>query len=87
MFIPTNLVSPHNDPILRDMPRGGRPLTRWEITQRASRYDRLFAPYQHRDELETQEHEGPRQERFGGIRRAIARVLVRAGERLDPQLA
>ena len=86
MFIPTHLVTPHTDLMLQDTRRNGRPLTRWEITQQASRHDRLVAPYLHRDERETR-HDTPHQERLGSIRRTIARMLVRAGVRLDPQLA
>ena len=58
MFIPTHLVTPHTDLMLQDTRRNGRPLTRWEITQQASRHDRLVAPYLHRDERETR-HDTP----------------------------
>src|SRR5690606_42106432 len=86
MFIPTHLVTPHTDLMLQDTRRNGRPLTRWEITQQASRHDRLVAPYLHRAERETR-HDTPPQARLGGIRPTIARMLVRAGERPAPPLA
>jgi len=87
MFIPTHLITPFNDPILNDRPRDGRPASRWEISQRANRYDRMFGPLHHIEEVEVQEPERKNEERFGGLRRMVAKALVRAGERLDPQLA
>lgn len=89
MYFPTTFTTPAPDPIERERILTGRPESRWEIAQRHHHVSRLHAPLLTRDEessaADTGTHSIPNA--VSGIRRALSRVLITTGERIDPKAA
>jgi hypothetical protein len=90
MYFPTTFTTPVIDPIKRERIESGRPATRWEIVQRHHQESRLNASLLVQDDESSttgsaRAHRTPTA--ISGIRRAVSRMLITTGERIDPEAA